>query len=78
MDRKTEVEHLSRADANISAARQRIARQLRLIARLEEGGHELTTAQAILRTMRNSLELMEEHRRAIKREIASCRDSARS
>jgi len=74
MDRKSELEHLRVADANIAAARERIERQISIVARLTEGGHEVTTAQAILQTMRDTLEAMEEHRRSIKKEIARNND----
>ena len=74
MDRTSELEHLRMADANIAAARDRIERQISIVTRLTEGGHEVTTAQAILQTMMNTLNAMEEHRRAIEKEIARITD----
>jgi hypothetical protein len=74
MDRTSELKHLRMADANIAAARDLIERQISIVTRLTEGGHEVATAQEILQTMRNTLEAMEEHRRSIKKEIARSSD----
>lgn len=65
MDRDIELAHLRKADADIADARERIAQQARLVARLEEGGHDAAVARALLDTMRQTLEAMETNRRII-------------
>jgi hypothetical protein len=69
MNRKTELEHLRQADAHIAAARDRVERQTVLVARLMECGHETTAAKSVLETMRDTLVVMQEQRRIIKKEL---------
>jgi hypothetical protein len=70
MDHAQEQEHLRKADADIAGARERIERQRTLIARMEENGHNVTTAKALLQTMRETLAVMEEHRQTILDELS--------
>ena len=70
MDRATELTHLRKAEEDIVKASERIDRQLDLIARLREGGHDLTTANAVLATMRDTLTVMKEHRELIEKELS--------
>lgn len=71
MDRVVELQHLRKTDAGIADARVRIERQIALIARLENHGHDATSAKWMLATMRETLILMEEHRTLIMNELAS-------
>jgi hypothetical protein len=65
MDRDVELEHLRKADADIADARERVARQVRLIARIEDAGRDTATARSLLETMRRTLTAMETNRRII-------------
>jgi hypothetical protein len=70
MNRTLELEHLRRAEEDISKGHERLARQTQLIADLERHGHDATTAKAMLATMHNTLSVMEEHRRLIMKELS--------
>jgi hypothetical protein len=70
MDRAIEQEHLRKAEADISEARERIERQRALVARMVEDGHDAIIAKELLETMRNSLAAMEQHRDQIIKELA--------
>jgi len=70
MDRKTEEEHLRKADADIAQGEERIERQQQLIERLAAHGHNVATAKSILQTMYETLEVMKEHREIILKELA--------
>jgi hypothetical protein len=69
MEKREELRHLRRADADIAAARSRIERQLELVGRLQEHGHDAETARSVLQTMRETLQLMEDHRELILKEL---------
>ena len=69
MHRNTELEHLRKADANIAAALERIKRQTNSVLQLMESGRETETATSVLKTMRDTLAAMQQHRRMIKKEI---------
>jgi hypothetical protein len=71
MDQRLELSHLSKAEADIAGARERIQRQEALIAHLREHGHDISTAQSLLQTMRDTLILMEEHRALILDELST-------
>jgi hypothetical protein len=70
MNRSEELKHLRRADSEVAGARDRIQRQVTLIGRLEEHGHDVPAAQSVLQTMRQTLRLMEDHRELIIKELA--------
>jgi len=70
MDRKTEEEHLRKADADIAQGRERIERQKQLIERMAAHGHDVTAAKSILQTLHETLEVMKEHRETILKELA--------
>ena len=57
----------------ISLARERLERQRELILKLVEGGHDTNDAEALFRTMRRTLEDLEEDRRLIEDELYSAR-----
>jgi hypothetical protein len=67
MDRATELTHLRKAEEDISKAHERIERQC---ARLREQGHDVTAANSMLRTMRDTLAVMEAHRQLIEKELS--------
>jgi len=69
MDRAVEEEHLRKAETEIAQGRDRIERQTQLIARLAADGHDVTTAQSLLQTMRETLAAMEQHRQLIVSEL---------
>jgi hypothetical protein len=70
------ISHLRKAEADLVAARERIKRQEELMSPLQEHGHDTSTAQSVLQTMRDTLTLMEEHRALILDGLAA--KSARS
>jgi hypothetical protein len=70
MDRAIELDHLQKADVDLAKGRERVERQLELITRLTEHGHDVTAANSLLQTMRETLAVMEEHRRAILQELS--------
>jgi hypothetical protein len=70
MDRYNELKHLRSADADIAGARDRIQRQIDLVARLQMNGHDAAAAQSMLQTMHETLRLMEDHRELILKELA--------
>ena len=70
IDRAIEEEHLRKAEADIAAARERIERQSELMTQMSAHGHDTTTAQELLQTMRETLAVMEQHREAILQELA--------
>jgi predicted outer membrane protein len=74
MDQHAELSHLKKAEEDINGARVRIERQERLVARLENDGHNADTARSLLQTMRETLSVMEEHRRLILEQLAMMKD----
>jgi predicted outer membrane protein len=71
MDQRAELAHLHKAEEDISGARARIERQEQLVARLQKDGHSTDTARSLLQTMRDTLSVMEEHRRLILEQLAA-------
>jgi hypothetical protein len=70
MERATELKHLKKAEADIAKGRERIERQIELIERMRQDGHDPGTANALLETMRQTLAVMEEHRLLIMKELS--------
>jgi hypothetical protein len=77
MDSKLERGHLRKAESDIAKARDHIEKQIALMERLEADGHDTTTAQALLETMRETLTQMESHRDSILRELADMEKQGR-
>jgi len=76
MDQRSEESHLHKADADNADARARVRRQEELLARLEKDGHKADAARSLLQTMRETLNVMEEHRRLILDRLAAMRSGA--
>jgi hypothetical protein len=69
MDIEKEKERLARAEKDISAANQRIARQKGLIEELRRDGHDTTTAEEVLQILQTCRLSQERHLRLLAREI---------
>ncbi len=67
----SEEDHLAQADQHIAETEARIARQHELVALFAGETAGLRQAENRLRGMRQSLELMRQHRAAIVRELAA-------
>ncbi len=65
-----EREHLAKADQDIAEGERRITAQALLIERLREYKHEARDAEALLLTLRQTLEAWKAHRDEILRVIA--------
>ncbi len=64
-----EVNHFRIAEEKLADARERVARQRELIARMVERGHDVIMAESVLVTMRETLAAMEKHYLIIVREL---------
>src|SRR5262245_2759336 len=69
MDQELERRHLRKAEVDIAEAWRRIDQQRSRVARLAADGHDTATGEALLATMIESAEAMEEHRQTILREL---------
>jgi hypothetical protein len=70
MDGTPELQQeLADSNRHIVEGHARIARQRELIGHLSEGGHNVTDAKNLLRTMVEGLEAMQAHRQHIVREL---------
>jgi len=67
----TEHDHLVQAIRHIARAEEMVVEQRGLIDRMAQHGHDTTLAEAVLNTMQNSLDRMQEHRDMIERAIAA-------
>jgi hypothetical protein len=65
-------EDIAEAERHIAAARQRIVRQEELLESLRRDGHGTRAAEALLKTMRDSLETLERVRKT-ERQVAKDR-----
>jgi hypothetical protein len=65
-------EDIAGAESHIAGARQRIARQEELLESLRRDGHSTQAAEALLKTMRGSLEALERVR-TTERQVAKDR-----
>jgi hypothetical protein len=63
-------EHLQQADRHIEEAEQRIVRQRDRMETLARDGHRqaAATAESVLQTMLDTLEVLKAHRRILRRE----------
>ena len=68
-----EHDHLAQATRHIARAEEMISEQRDLIERLAEHGHDTKLAEALLRTMQNTLDQMYEHRALIEAAITAGR-----
>jgi hypothetical protein len=64
-----EKKHLAKAEHDIAAGEERIARQVELIEDMRESGQGLVEAEKLLQTLRQCLETWREHRDEILRAI---------
>ena len=64
-----EREHLARADRDIAQGEARVAAQIELVERLRSIGHGPGAAEALLATMRQTLQAWRDHRDEILRII---------
>jgi hypothetical protein len=69
----TEHDHLAQAIRHIARAEEMVMEQRGLIDRMAEHGHDTKLAKAVLLTMQNSLERMQQHREMIEKAIAAGR-----
>ena len=76
LDLATEREHLAKADRDIAEGQERISRQVELIERLRDGGHDLSDAERLLETLQQTLQAWQDHRDEIARTIARLESEA--
>jgi hypothetical protein len=69
MDHELERRHLRKAEHDIAQAWRRIEAQRERVAQLAADGHDTATGEALLATMIESAEAMEQHRQTILREL---------
>jgi hypothetical protein len=62
-------QHLAQAESAAALGREHIARQERIIAALSAGDHDLQAAEELLKTLKESQVLHEEHRDRLRREL---------
>jgi len=60
---------LAKAEYDIAEGEKRITRQILLIEKMRQDGHDLTEAEALLLTLRGTLAAWEAHRDEILREL---------
>ena len=65
-----ERNHLAKAERDIAEGEERITRQMLLIEKMRQDGHDATEAEKMLRTLRETLSAWQEHREEILRELA--------
>jgi hypothetical protein len=65
-----ERDHLAKADDDIADAERRITVQMLRIDRLREGKHDTLEAEKLLTALQRTLDMWNEHRTEIVREIA--------
>ncbi len=77
-DLEAEEKHLAKAERDIADGEERIARQTAIAGRLQAGGQDAKAAEALLRTLRETLAVWKDHRDEILRTIARLRAPAGS
>ena len=65
IDRNAELRRLNESDTHIADTETRITKQEILLEQLRRDGHDTKEAERLLRTARESLEAMQQHRSAI-------------
>jgi hypothetical protein len=68
-DPAIEREHLSQAERHLSEGEERIAKQMLLIDRMRQDGHDVSEAERLLLTLRETLVAWQGHREEILREL---------
>ena len=68
-DPDLEREHLGKAERDIAEGERRITRQMVLIERLKQEGHDTAEAEKLLLTLRETLAEWQTHREEILREL---------
>ena len=68
-DPDLEREHLGKAERDIAEGERRITRQMVLIERLRQDGHDTAEAEKLLLTLRETLAEWQTHREEILREL---------
>jgi hypothetical protein len=63
-------EDLATANRHIAKSKVRVNCQAELARKLDEGGHDTTEAQSLLRVLQESLDAVKAHREQIFREMA--------
>lgn len=69
-DLAAERRDLAKADLNIAERERRVTRQIVLIEALRRGGHDLTEAERLLRTLQETPAAWYDHRDEIPRALA--------
>ncbi|RXH05958.1 hypothetical protein [Bradyrhizobium vignae] len=62
MDREKEVERLNEADRHIATGELAVSKQIALIEKLKQDGHDISQAVKQLHDFQNGLDSMREHR----------------
>jgi len=70
MDRQMVLDHLALAEQHITEGKIIIERQLTLIAKLEQGGHDTTGSRELLTQFLHTQKMHEEDRKRLRRELA--------
>jgi len=68
-DPAIEREHLSKAERDIAEGEERISRQMILIDRLRQDGHDVAGAERLLVILQETLAVWQAHRDEILREL---------
>ena len=70
MDRAMWQRHLAVAERHVAEAQRHVARQRQIVAELEQGGYDTTTAKAILTQFEATLKLHTEDRDRLQADLA--------
>ena len=71
VDAALERKHLAESNRHIAEATQRIILHRQRLTELERDGHDTSRSRDLLETMRETLTLMQTHRRQIERALAT-------
>ena len=69
-DLATEKDHLAKAERDIVEGEERVERQAELVGRMRGAGQDVSLAEALLRTLCETLQQWKDHRDEILRAIA--------
>lgn len=70
MDRDLHAQHLALSRRHLKEAKDRISKQISLIARLKQAGQEIDAAEDILTSFEQILVIMKGHHQILLRELA--------
>lgn len=77
MDLATERKHLAKSERDIAEGERRIAQQTELLEQLHrKGAHDVTEAERLLETLKDTLEAWRDHHAIIVRTIADMESGA--